>query len=89
MTAGIILRFHDADNCVVGLDTPSLNAIYIHDRTKGEWGSSLGGVAVPEIGPTIRLTASACGNRAGLIVTDGKDARQRFSNRVGSVSPMG
>jgi len=70
--AGIILRFHDPDNYLVALYTPSLKKIYLHDRKDGQWGDFLGEVAVPEIGPKIHLTAAACGDGAALVVTDGK-----------------
>jgi hypothetical protein len=56
--AGIILRFHSPEHYVVALYTPSLKAIYLHDRKNGTWGDPLGKVAVPEIGPRIRLTAA-------------------------------
>ena len=70
--AGIILRFHDPDNYLVGLYTPSLKAIYLHDRKNGQWGKPLGKVAVPEVGPRIQLTAAARGEHAALVLTDGK-----------------
>ena len=69
--AGIILRFHDPDNYLVALYTPSLKAIYLHDRKNGQWGSPLGHVPVPEIGPKIQLTAATCGDHAALVMTDG------------------
>jgi len=70
--AGIILRFHDPDNYLVALYTPSLKKIYLHDRKGGQWGAPLGEVAVPAIGPKIHLTAAACGDAAALVMTDGK-----------------
>jgi hypothetical protein len=70
--AGIILRFHDADNYVVGLYSPLMKALFIHDRKNGQWGASLGAVPVPEIGPKIHLTAAVCGTSAAIVLTDGK-----------------
>lgn len=70
--AGIILRFHDADNYVVGLYSPSLRKLFIHDRKDGRWGPNLGEVPVPEIGPRIRLAAAVCGKYAALVLTDGE-----------------
>lgn len=70
--AGIILRFRDFDDYLVALYTPKLKAIYLHDRKDGEWGVPLGQVAVPEVGPEIRLTAAACGEYAAMILTDGR-----------------
>ena len=48
--AGIILRFHDADNYLVALYSPLLKAIFLHDRKNGQWGEMLGRVDVPEVG---------------------------------------
>jgi len=70
--AGIVLRFHSAEHYLVALYTPSLKAMYLHDRKDGAWGDPLGKVPVPEIGPRIRLTAAACGEYAALVLTDGK-----------------
>jgi len=70
--AGIIIRFHDTDNYLVALYTPSLKKIYLHDRKDGQWGNPLGDVAVPEIGPKIHLTAAACSDHAAMVMTDGK-----------------
>ena len=69
--AGIILRFHDPDNYLVALYSPSMKSIYLHDRKNGVWGDQIGHVAVPTIGPKIRLTAAACGASAALVMTDG------------------
>lgn len=57
--ASIILRFHDANNYLIALYTPSLKAIYIHDRRNGERGEQLGRIEVPDIGPKIHLAAAA------------------------------
>ncbi|MBM4034148.1 MAG: DUF4038 domain-containing protein [Planctomycetes bacterium] len=84
--AGIILRFHDADNYLVALYTPSLKAIYLHDRRNGQWGEPLGRVAVPEIGPEIRLTAAACGEYAAMVLTDGKRAFSTPTVKVNNVT---
>jgi hypothetical protein len=78
--AGVILRFHDFDHYLVALYTPRLKAIYIHDRRNGTWGEPLGQIAVPEIGPRIRLTAAACGDFAAMMMTDG--TKTYFTPRV-------
>ena len=70
--AGLILRFHDADNYLVALYSPSLKSIFLHDRKNGSWGNALGKVAVPGIGKDIRLTAAVSGEYAALVLTDGK-----------------
>jgi hypothetical protein len=69
--AGIVLRFHSPDNYIVGLYSPSMQKLFIHDRKNGQWGENLGEVPVPEIGPKIRLTAAVCGKYAALVLTDG------------------
>jgi len=84
--AGIVLRFHDFDNYLVALYTPMLKAIYIHDRKNGVWGEPLGQVAVPEIGPKIRLTAAACGDYMALVMTDGTKTYSTPSVKVSNVS---
>jgi len=84
--AGIVLRFHDFDHYLVALYTPLLKAIYIHDRKNGAWGDPLGQVAVPEIGPKIRLTAAACGEYAALVLTDGKKTYYTPPVKVGNVA---
>lgn len=70
--AGSILRFHDADNYVVGLYRPHFKTLCIHDRKDGQWGANLGEVPVPEIGPKIEITAAVCGKYAACVLTDGK-----------------
>ena len=70
--AGIILRFHDADNYIVALYSPLLKSIFIHDRKNGAWGAALGKVDVPKIGPNIRLTAAVTGDYVALVFSDGK-----------------
>jgi len=81
--AGLILRFHDAQNYLVALYTPSLKALYLHDRQHGEWGPQLGRVEVPEIGPSIRLAAAVCGSFAAAVLSDG---RTTFRTPVVAVS---
>ncbi len=85
--AGIILRFHDADNYLVALYSPLLKSIFLHDRKNGQWGAGLGTVAVPEIGPKIRLTAAACGEYAALVLTDGKKSYHTGPLPVGNITP--
>jgi hypothetical protein len=70
--AGIILRFHDADNYLVALYSPLLKAIFLHDRKNGQWGEMLGKVEVPELGSQIHLVAAVRGECAALVLTDGQ-----------------
>ncbi len=85
--AGIILRFHDADNYLVAIYSPSLKAIFFHDRKDGQWGEMLGKVDVPKIGPKIHLTTTACGSFAALALTDGKKNYQTPIVNVGNTTP--
>jgi hypothetical protein len=82
--AGLMLRFHDPGEYLVALYSPSLKAIYVHDRKKGAWGSPLGRVAVPAIGPHIRLTAAVCGDVMALVMTDGKQTYATPSVKIGN-----
>ncbi len=84
--AGIILRFHDSDHYLVALYSPSLKAIFIHDRQDGQWGGQLGRVEVPEIGPKIHLTAAASGGYAALVLTDGQRTYSTPAVKVSNVS---
>jgi hypothetical protein len=85
--AGIILRFHDPDNYLVGLYSPLLKAIFLHDRKNGQWGPMLGKVEVREIGPQIHLLAAACGDFAALVLTDGQRTYASPVVKVGGRSP--
>jgi hypothetical protein len=84
--AGIILRFHDADNYLVALYSPLLKSVFLHDRKNGEWGEQLGRVAVPEIGPQIQLIAAACGEYAAAVLSDGKRTYSTHVTRVSNVA---
>ncbi|MFO0888055.1 MAG: DUF4038 domain-containing protein [Isosphaeraceae bacterium] len=78
--AGIMLRFHDAGTYLVALYSPSLKAIFLHDRRQGSYGEPLGKVDVPEIGPRFRISAAASGAYAAMVLTDG--ARTYFTPLV-------
>ena len=84
--AGIILRFHDADNYLVALYSPSMKAIFLHDRKGGRYGEALGIVAVPEIGPQIQLSAAVFGEYAALHLTDGKKSYHTPTVRTGNLA---
>jgi hypothetical protein len=70
--AGLVLRFHDADNYLAAVYSAKEKVIYLLDRNKGVDGRPLRSTPVPDIGPNIRLTAEARGGWAALSVTDGK-----------------
>jgi hypothetical protein len=84
--AGIILRFHDPDNYVVGLYSPLFKAIFIHDRKNGQWGEQLGRVEVPEIGSKVQLVAAVYGEFMGLVLKDGKHTYSTPLVRVGNTT---
>lgn len=69
--AGVILRYQNADNYLVGLYSPLFKAIYLHDRHNGVWGDQLGRIDVSDIGPNFRLTMAAKGASAALEISDG------------------
>jgi len=85
--AGIILRFHDADNYLVAIYSPLLKSIFFHDRKDGNWDAMLGKTDVPEVGPKIRLTAAACGNYAAMALTDGRKTYYTPIVKVGNAAP--
>jgi len=85
--AGIILRFHDAGNYLVGLYSPSLRAIFLHDRKNGQWGEMLGRVEVPKVGSNIHLLAAASGEFASLVLTDGQRTYRTPVVKVGNTTP--
>lgn len=91
--AGIVLRFQNLNNYLVGLYSPRLKAVYLLDRRNGRWGPffayripQLGIVDVPEIGPKIRLTAGACGDYAALLLTDGARTYHTPAIKIGNVN---
>lgn len=77
--SGIVLRFQDIHNYLVGLYNPIIGAIYFLERRGGSWGPffayripHLGIVDVPEIKPEFVLSAAVCGNCATVSIDDGK-----------------
>jgi len=70
--AGLVLRFHDADNYLAAVYSNKEKVIYLLDRNQGADGHPLRSTPVPDIGSNIRLTAEARGGWAAVSVTDGK-----------------
>ena len=70
--AGILLRFHDANNSLVAVYSAALKGMWILDRQNGEYGQRLGLTEVREIGPDIHLVAEAHGSSVSLTVSDGQ-----------------
>ena len=77
--AGIVLRFQDLENYIVGICNPTLRAIYFFERKNGAVAPfftyhipHLGMVDVPEIGNSFTLTAAACGDCVAMTLDDGE-----------------
>lgn len=77
--AGIVLRFQNLQNYIVGIYSPVLKAIYFFQRKNGSVMDfftyripHFGIVEVPEIGDTYTLTAAACGDYVSMAIGDGK-----------------
>ncbi len=75
---GIVIRFQDLENYVVGLSNPTLKAIYFLERRNGSVMPfftyripHLGIVDVPETGVSFTLTAAACGDYVAMRLDDG------------------
>jgi hypothetical protein len=90
--AGIVLRFHDLNNYIVALHSPTLKAIHFFERRNGAVAPfftyripHLGIVDVPEIGPTFTLTAAACGDYVAMSLEDGARTYYTPPVRIGNV----
>jgi hypothetical protein len=59
--AGLILRFHDADNYLAAVYAPTAKAVYLLDRKNGVDGDPLGSMPVAAIGPDFVLNAEVRG----------------------------
>jgi len=77
--AGIILRFQDIRDYIVGIYSPALRAIYFFERRNGSVMPfftyripHLGMVDVPLIGESFTLTAAACGDHVAMTLDDGE-----------------
>ncbi|MBT6150316.1 MAG: DUF4038 domain-containing protein [Gemmatimonadetes bacterium] len=91
--AGILVRFQDLANYVVGLYSPTLKAIYFLERRAGAVAPffiyripHLGLVDVPEIGESFTLAAAACGDYVAMRLDDGKRSYHTPPVRVANVS---
>lgn len=72
--AGLVLRFHDADNYVAAVYSSSERAIYLLDLSKSAARTRLRMTPVPSIGPDFRLSAEVRGGWAAATITDGQNA---------------
>ncbi len=71
--AGLVLRYHDADNYIAAVYSPAAKAVYLLDRRKGVDGGPLGSMPVPTIGPDFRLSAEVRGKWAVVSIADGQN----------------
>ncbi len=77
--AGIVLRFQDLRNYIVGIYNPTLKAIFFFERKNGSVMDFFtyriphrGIVDVPEIGERFTLSAAACGDYVAMTIDDGE-----------------
>jgi hypothetical protein len=85
--AGVILRFHDANNYLVALYSPLEKSVYLHDRKDGNWGMALGKLPVPKLGPKIQLKLAASGAYVLFSLTDGEHSYQSQYLKVDNTTP--
>ena len=81
--AGLILRYHDADNYLAAVYSPSAKAVYLVDRVKGMDGGLLGSMPVAAMGANFVLSAEARGQWAAVSVTDGTNT---YTSKIVAVS---
>jgi hypothetical protein len=81
--AGLVLRYHDADNYVAAVYSPQDKAVYVVDRKKGVDGPPLGSTPVPTLDPDFRLSAEVRGGWAAVSIGDGE---RTYTSRIVSVS---
>jgi hypothetical protein len=81
--AGLVLRFHDADNYLAAVYSAKEKSIYLLDRQKGVNGPPLGSASVPDIGSNMRLTAEVRGRWAAVSITDGEHT---YTSQIARVS---
>ncbi len=70
--AGLVLRFHDADNYLAAVYSSKDKLIYLLDRSKGVDGPPLASTPVQSLGPNIRLTAEVRAGAAAISLTGGQ-----------------
>ena len=81
--AGLVLRYHDADNYLAAVYSPKEKTVYLVDRKKGVDGPPLGSTAVPTLDPDFRLSAEVRGGWAAVSIADGQHT---YTSRIVSVS---
>jgi Protein of unknown function (DUF4038)/Domain of unknown function (DUF5060) len=69
--AGLVLRFHDADDCVAAIYSSREKIIYLLDLNKVKLGPRLRVTAVTSIGSDFRLSAEVRGGWGTVSITDG------------------
>lgn len=84
---GLVLRMVDADHYLVGLYSPLLRALYLHERRGGDYGPHLGRVEIPQVGPDVVLTVAATGDRVAAMLSDGATTWRTPAVRVAHAAP--
>ncbi len=87
--AEIIFRFHDSDNYVAAVYSPSSKSIYLLDRKSGADGNPLGSMPAASLGPNVRLSAEVRGKWAVVSVTDGHTTSTSRIVAVSNITPGG
>jgi hypothetical protein len=82
-SAGLILRYHDADNYLAAVYSPTTKAVYLLDREKGVYGNPLGSMPVEAMGPNFALSAEVRGPWAAVSITDGTNT---YTSKIVAVS---
>jgi hypothetical protein len=70
--AGLVLRYHDADNYLAAIYSPTEKSVYVVERKKGINGHPLGSMPVTEIDPNFHLSAEVRGKWAAVSISDGE-----------------
>jgi hypothetical protein len=68
---GVVLRFQDADDYLVGMYSAQDKGIYLVQHKGGQGGHRWGWTPAPDLGEKIRLTAEVRGSAAIVAVSDG------------------
>jgi hypothetical protein len=84
--AGLVLRFHDADNYLAAVYSAKDKEIYLLDRTKGVDGHPLRRTPIQSIGPNVRLTAEVRGKWATVSITDGEQTYPSGIVRIANIT---
>jgi len=84
--AGLVLRFHDADNYVAAVYSSKEKNIYLLDLKKDAAGTRLRITPVTSICPDFRLSAEVRGGWAAVTITDGQNTYNTGIVRVSNMA---